>query len=113
VLSINLELEFGNQTNVDVAAGKRRINREGAAFPARHSDNSDSVLGGLGLNIGSIYESNRLLCGCGEAKRLVDKRYVVINRCRNNADADFEVVFAYKIFQIRSCPQSTESTDQI
>ena len=113
VFSIYLKLELGNQTNVDVTASERRANREGATFPTGHSDNSNSILGGLGLNISSIYESNRFLGGCGEAKRLVNKRYVIIDGCRNHADTDFEVAFSHKIFKLRSCPHSAESTNQI
>jgi hypothetical protein len=113
IYSIDLECDIGDQADIDVTTGERGADWEETAVTARHTYNTDSILGGFSLHIGSVDESNWLLGGGGETESLVNKRNVVVDGSRNDADADFEVAVAYKISELLSSSQGTVSTDQI
>ena len=113
MLSIELELQLRDETDVDITACKSRAHWEHAASTTRHADDADSELGSLCLNISRINEINRCLGSCVLSEGPVHEGDVVIDARRDHDHLQLRVVLASQVSDMFSLTQSADATDEV
>jgi hypothetical protein len=113
ILSIELEVALGDQTDIDISTGQASISGDVSTVSAHQPDDSDSVLCALSFNLRGVDELYRLLNSCVEAKTLINQWNVVVNCFWNATNRDPDVFGPQLLLKSSDALMSSISTNDV
>mmetsp|Transcript_35649 Transcript_35649/g.54539 ORF Transcript_35649/g.54539 Transcript_35649/m.54539 type:complete len:284 (-) Transcript_35649:394-1245(-) len=113
LLSVKLEIDLRDQTDVHISACKSGLHSDIAAVATHQAHDTDSILSGGGLDSCGVDELDGLSHGSVEAKAPVNKRHIVINGLRNSTDGNLVLFFAHRVLKGIDSSMRAISTDNV